>query len=98
MEIELTSHAVLAWCQETGVAWHYIAPGKPQQTGFVERFKGRLRGECLTAPLIPLLVPRGGSSRHGGPSQRRTSAWQPWRVGACRVYDPRLPRTNGHRS
>jgi putative transposase len=27
---ELTSHAVLAWCQDTGVEWHYIAPGKPQ--------------------------------------------------------------------
>ena len=26
---ELTSHAVLAWCQDTGVEWHYIAHGKP---------------------------------------------------------------------
>jgi len=25
---ELTSHAVLAWCQDTGVEWHYIAPDK----------------------------------------------------------------------
>jgi transposase InsO family protein len=25
---ELTSHGVLAWCQDTGVEWHYIAPGK----------------------------------------------------------------------
>ena len=33
---ELTSHAVLGWCQETGVEWHYIAPGKPTQNGFVE--------------------------------------------------------------
>ena len=23
----------LAWCQDTGVEWHYIAPGKPQQNG-----------------------------------------------------------------
>lgn len=34
---ELTSHAVLAWCQDTGVEWHYIAPGKPQQNGFGDR-------------------------------------------------------------
>ena len=46
---ELTSHAVLAWCQDTGVEWHYIAPGKPQQNGFVESFNGRLRDECLNA-------------------------------------------------
>ena len=26
---ELTSMAVLSWCQRTGIDWHYIAPGKP---------------------------------------------------------------------
>ncbi|MBO9420311.1 transposase family protein [Labrenzia sp. R4_2] len=26
---EMTSHVVLAWCQDTGIEWHYIAPGKP---------------------------------------------------------------------
>jgi len=44
---ELTSMAILRWQQETGVAWHYIAPGKPMQNGFVESFNGRLRDECL---------------------------------------------------
>jgi len=44
---ELTSRAILAWCEETGVEWHYIAPGKPMQNGFVESFNGRLRDECL---------------------------------------------------
>ena len=27
---ELTSMAVLKWCQETSVEWHYIQPGKPR--------------------------------------------------------------------
>ena len=27
---ELTSHAMLRWQLETGIAWHYIQPGKPQ--------------------------------------------------------------------
>jgi putative transposase len=31
----------------TGVDWHYIQPGKPQQNAFVEGFNGRLRDECL---------------------------------------------------
>ena len=49
---ELTSHAMLRWHQERGVAWHYIAPGKPQQNGFVESFNGRFRDECLNEHLF----------------------------------------------
>ncbi len=44
---ELTSNAILGWADQTGVGWHYIAPGKPQQNGFIESFNGRLRDECL---------------------------------------------------
>jgi len=33
---ELTSMAILKWCQDTRVDWHYIAPGKPMQTDVVE--------------------------------------------------------------
>lgn len=44
---EMTCRAVLEWCNRSGVAWHYIAPGKPQQNGFVESFNGKLRDECL---------------------------------------------------
>jgi len=44
---EFTSMAILKWTQETGVAWHYIQPGKPQQNAFVESLNGRLRDECL---------------------------------------------------
>lgn len=53
---ELTSHAVLAWCQNTGVEWHYITPDKPRQNGFVESFDGRLRDECLNEHLFPSLA------------------------------------------
>ena len=49
---ELTSNAILAWQQEHAVEWHYIAPGKPMQNGFVESFNGRLRDECLNEHLF----------------------------------------------
>ena len=49
---ELTSNAILRWQQERGVGWHYIAPGKPIQNGFVESFNGRLRDECLNEHLF----------------------------------------------
>ncbi len=49
---ELTSHAILGWQEERAVEWHYIAPGKPQQNGFVESLNGRLRDECLNEHLF----------------------------------------------
>ena len=52
---ELTSSAILRWSQERRVEWHYIAPGKPMQNGFVESFNGRLRDECLNETLFTSL-------------------------------------------
>jgi putative transposase len=49
---ELTSNAILQWQEETLVAWHYIAPGKPMQNAFAESFIGRLRDECLNEHLF----------------------------------------------
>jgi putative transposase len=53
---ELTSMAILRWCQETGVEWHYIAPGKPTQNAFIESFNGRLRDELLNETLFASLA------------------------------------------
>jgi putative transposase len=52
---ELTSNAILTWCQDSKVDWHYIAPGKPQQNAFAESFIGRLRDECLNETLFTSL-------------------------------------------
>ena len=49
---ELTSNAVLAYCGEAGVEWHYTAPGKPTQNAFVESFNGRMRDELLNETLF----------------------------------------------
>jgi putative transposase len=53
---ELTSMAILKWCQDTGIEWHYIAPGKPMQNGFVESFNGSFRDECLNETLFSSLT------------------------------------------
>lgn len=52
---ELTSHAMLGWQGKHDVEWHYIAPGKPAQNGFIESFNGRLRDECLNEHLFTSL-------------------------------------------
>lgn len=49
---ELTSMAVLAWSQRTGVDRHYIAPSKQMQNAFVDSFDGRFRDELLNEALF----------------------------------------------
>ena len=49
---ELTSNAILRWCSENHIEWHYIAPGKPMQNGFVESFNGRMRDELLNETMF----------------------------------------------
>src|SRR3954453_13742417 len=53
---ELTSNAILTWADQTCVAWHYIAPGKPMQNAFFESFNGRRRDELLNETLFPALA------------------------------------------
>jgi putative transposase len=64
----MTSRAILAWQNETGIAWHYIAPGKPQENGFVESFNGKLQDECLNEDMSDSLAQARkmlGRWRHG---------------------------------
>jgi transposase InsO family protein len=49
---EFTSNAVLQWSNERRVEWHYIAPGKPMQNGYIESFNGRMRDELLNESLF----------------------------------------------
>ena len=52
---EFTSNAILNWADEVNVQWHYIAPGKPMQNGFIESFNGKLRDEHLNATAFTTL-------------------------------------------
>jgi len=49
---EFTSNAILASGKDTGVAWHYIEPGKPMQNGFCESFNGRMRDELFNETMF----------------------------------------------
>jgi putative transposase len=53
---ELTCNAMLKWTTEQSIAWHYIAPGKPMQNGYMESFKGKLRDECLNEHVFSSLA------------------------------------------
>ena len=49
---EFTCNAMLVWCRDNGIDWHFIAPGKPIQNAFVESFNGRMRDEFLNETLF----------------------------------------------
>src|SRR5487761_2733476 len=49
---EFTSNAILSWAKDHRVEWHYIAPGRPTQNGYIESFNGRMRDELLNESLF----------------------------------------------
>jgi putative transposase len=53
---ELTCNAMLKWTTESRIEWHYIAPGKPMQNGYMESFNGKLRDECLNEHVFSSLA------------------------------------------
>jgi putative transposase len=63
---ELTCNAMLKWTTEQSIAWHYIAPGKPMQNGYMESFNGKLRDECLNEHVFSSL----------GEARRVIEAWR----------------------
>jgi putative transposase len=82
---KLTSNAILKWQEDRQVEWHYIAPGKTIQNGFVESFNGCLRDEGLNEHLFanlrhtrPLIhVWRGDDNhRHPHPSRYGRISWE----------------------
>ena len=93
---ELTSMAILRWTQESGIDWHTIAPGKPQQNAFVESFNGRLRDELLN-DSVRWLMPEGPwrPGRTTTTLSDRTAASAIWRRPITQTSAP--PKCNGKR-
>ena len=53
---EFCGRAMLDWAHAKGVTLRLIEPGKPNQNAYIERFNGRLRGECLNERWFPNLL------------------------------------------
>jgi transposase InsO family protein len=64
---EFTSNAILSWARDHRVEWHYIAPGRPMQNGYIESFNGRIRGELLNETLF-MDLDRASSLAPGSPT------------------------------
>lgn len=86
----MTSRAMLEWTNRTGVDWHYIAPGKPQQNGFVESFNGKLRDECLNEEVFANLVEARAVIERWRLDYNHQAALGAWRaVAGSRAAEPR---------
>ena len=44
---EFTSKALDQWAYANKVTLHFITPGRPMENGYIERFHGKFREECL---------------------------------------------------
>jgi putative transposase len=90
---EFTSNAILGWAKDHRVEWHYIAPGKPMQNGYIESFNGRMRDELLNESLFmnldqarqligawtPTTTPRGRTPRSATKRRRLMPVHSPRR-------------------
>lgn len=82
---EFTSNAMLAWSEEAGVPWHFIAPGKPMQNGICEAFNSKMRDGLLmkrcssasTTPDLPLHAGLLTTTQPGRTPRSATSHPQP---------------------
>lgn len=72
---EFTSNAILGWSDGAKVGLHYIAPGKPQQKRFIERFKGRRRDELLNETLSRSIASAVYYARHGASFEHAAISW-----------------------
>ena len=87
---ELTSNAILQWQEGRKVEWHYIAPGKPMQNGFVESFmyrrpRGRKCFErdlhrpvrsCIRPVCAALYMTAGPDGVRGSRPHQRDALWR----------------------
>lgn len=53
---EFIAEALVEWCEKHGVHLHHIAPGKPNQNAFIERFNKTYRTEVLDAWVFTSLA------------------------------------------
>ena len=78
---ELTCNAMLQVDDGDGIDWHYIAPGKPMQNGYMESFNGKLRDECLNEHVFASLAE--ARAHHRGLAHRLQRG--------APAFEPRLP-------
>ena len=53
---EFIAAALAAWCEARGIILHHIAPGKPNQNAYIERFNKTYRTEVLDAWVFTSLA------------------------------------------
>lgn len=63
---EFTSNAILALAKDHRVEWHYIAPDKPMQNGYIDPFYSRMRSQLLKGNSFIRIDMHVAASPNGG--------------------------------
>lgn len=95
--LEFTGQALDVWAYEHSVTLDFIEPGRPTQNGYLERFNGKFRDECLNVHSFRSLAAARqlieSSSRTGGSATTRSAHPARW-VG---VHPPNRRYTTSKR-
>ena len=65
---EFTSNAMLMWAKDHDVNWHYIAPGRPMQNGYISRSTAACATSFSTRACSSISIRLAGSSPPGSPT------------------------------
>ena len=71
---------MLRWHSDQGVAWRYIAPGKPTQNAFIESFNARQRDVLLNGDVLYQAVWIGTDPYSAGKRDRAPALMRRMRV------------------
>ncbi len=86
---ELVSRAILRFTEDTGIEWHYIAPGKPVQNAFIESSStAGCAMNASTSTPSPRSPRPGGSSKPGGSTKTPSDPFEPRRHPTVDVRKP----------
>ena len=89
---EFTSNAILGWAKDHRVEWHYIAPGKPMQNGYIESFNGPMRDELLKESRSSISIRPASSSTAGPPTTTPLGRIRRWAIRPRQPMPVHSPR------
>ena len=49
---EFVAEAMRGWCEQNGIQWEFIQPGKPTQNSLIERFNRTFRQDVLDSYIV----------------------------------------------
>ncbi len=90
---EYTCDAMLAWCRDNGIDWHFIAPGKPvRDTACSSHSMVACETSFSTRRCSSISTTPAPRSRPGSPTSTPRGPTRPWDTSHLRPMPPASPQ------